>query len=316
MGKKDVIRRICEGMPEDGDLLHYLSDVLSPADLQSLLMEVHVNRVLRLAPQDVLSAYRTNRFVRPSLVSPVMACEIDAVAYSLLPAGFTAIEISPLSPFGCASTLGPVHQNKIVTATRNTEVCSDVTNYLALECAVRRREILAGDRHSFECVKMCASQRQVRSQPFEGPNSFAHFRVLALCTAGHDEGNFQFEQKAATEHISFYLDLLRTLACRGSSIHEIELETVLFDTAASELESNLRDAFQETLKQKIGRVERLDQNYYQDIGFHIFATNNAGEKLFLADGGFTDWTQKLLGNRKERLLTSGIGTERLAYCFK
>ena len=29
------------------------------------------------------------------------------------------------------------------------------------------------------------------------------------------------------------------------------------------------------------------------------------------DGGFTDWTAQLLGNRKERLLISGYGVERL-----
>jgi hypothetical protein len=34
--------------------------------------------------------------------------------------------------------------------------------------------------------------------------------------------------------------------------------------------------------------------------------------LELVDGGSTDWTQQLLGNRKERLLISGLGLERLA----
>ena len=31
----------------------------------------------------------------------------------------------------------------------------------------------------------------------------------------------------------------------------------------------------------------------------------------LADGGFTDWCARLLGDRKERVLTSGIGLDRL-----
>jgi len=33
------------------------------------------------------------------------------------------------------------------------------------------------------------------------------------------------------------------------------------------------------------------------------------------DGGFTDWTQQLLSNRKERLLISGMGSERFVFCF-
>ena len=32
----------------------------------------------------------------------------------------------------------------------------------------------------------------------------------------------------------------------------------------------------------------------------------------MADGGFVDWTAALLANRKERLLISGYGVDRLA----
>ncbi len=34
------------------------------------------------------------------------------------------------------------------------------------------------------------------------------------------------------------------------------------------------------------------------------------------DGGFTNWTRKLLSSEKERLLTSGIGTELLLKAFR
>ena len=37
----------------------------------------------------------------------------------------------------------------------------------------------------------------------------------------------------------------------------------------------------------------------------------AVDGVSLVDGGFVDWTQRLLSDRKERLLISGIGTERL-----
>jgi hypothetical protein len=36
----------------------------------------------------------------------------------------------------------------------------------------------------------------------------------------------------------------------------------------------------------------------------------------LADGGFADWTQRFLGNQKERLLVSGIGVELIPKRFK
>jgi hypothetical protein len=41
-----------------------------------------------------------------------------------------------------------------------------------------------------------------------------------------------------------------------------------------------------------------------------------GVRYPVADGGFTDWTARLLQNRKERLLTSGIGTEFVCFRYK
>jgi ubiquinone/menaquinone biosynthesis C-methylase UbiE len=41
-----------------------------------------------------------------------------------------------------------------------------------------------------------------------------------------------------------------------------------------------------------------------------------GEELLLTDGGLTDWTARLLNNRKERLAISGLGTERLITQFR
>jgi hypothetical protein len=315
MGGRDIVKRILKDGGGAEEALSLLSRGLPPSDLQSLLMYAFRDRAARLAPSDVLKQYGENRFVKPAAVSSAKLCEIDSAAYSLLPPDFAAVEPSPLSPFGSASALGPVSQDKIVTTARMTEVCPDVTNYLALECAVRRAELLKADRHSLACVKLCASQRQVRAQSFSGPNSFAHFRIFALCTAGHDEGNYQFEREAALEHVSFYVTLLRALAGRGYGVRGIEVETVLYDEACAGLASGVQKGLREALGLPVGAMEKLDQNYYRCMGIHVTAINESGEKIFLADGGFTDWTQKLLGNRKERLLTSGMGTERLAYCF-
>ena len=49
------------------------------------------------------------------------------------------------------------------------------------------------------------------------------------------------------------------------------------------------------------------REYYTGFAFSAWV-NGAN----LADGGFTDWTQRLLADRKERLLTTGIGIDRLA----
>jgi hypothetical protein len=56
--------------------------------------------------------------------------------------------------------------------------------------------------------------------------------------------------------------------------------------------------------------------YYKGPCFHIKLKNVAGESFNLADGGFVDWTQALLSDSKERLMTSAIGTELLCRIFK
>jgi hypothetical protein len=55
--------------------------------------------------------------------------------------------------------------------------------------------------------------------------------------------------------------------------------------------------------------------YYRDICFHIHAMGPSGQFKELVDGGTVDWTQKLLSNAKERLIISGIGSERLCSEF-
>jgi hypothetical protein len=56
--------------------------------------------------------------------------------------------------------------------------------------------------------------------------------------------------------------------------------------------------------------------YYQGPCFHITAKTESGQLFAIADGGFTDWTQTLLGDGKERLLTSAIGMELICRLFR
>ena len=58
------------------------------------------------------------------------------------------------------------------------------------------------------------------------------------------------------------------------------------------------------------------RSYYVDAGFQIYVSELSGTEYFIVDGGFTNWTQLLLNNRKERLLISGMGSERFLYCFE
>jgi hypothetical protein len=50
---------------------------------------------------------------------------------------------------------------------------------------------------------------------------------------------------------------------------------------------------------------------YCRLRFHVSASPTRGKIMELVDEGDTNWTQKLVNNAKERLVISGIGSERL-----
>jgi hypothetical protein len=53
---------------------------------------------------------------------------------------------------------------------------------------------------------------------------------------------------------------------------------------------------------------------YTGARFGIYVEDRTATEYFLVDGGFTNWTQQLLSDRKERLLISGLGSERFVSC--
>jgi hypothetical protein len=57
----------------------------------------------------------------------------------------------------------------------------------------------------------------------------------------------------------------------------------------------------------LARLEGL--GYYTGWCLRISPTAPDGQRYPIADGGFTNWTARLLQDHKERLLTSGIGSE-------
>jgi hypothetical protein len=302
-------------------LIDVLVERLNPTDLQSLLLEVYRRRAVEVKPGQLLERYERDRFVRPSDLAPQVAADFDRLVWSLLPDHYTAVELSPVCPLGTNAAVATVDQNKVVTTTRNTEVVADTTNVLALECASRRRHLLRGSPQSRERVRLCASHRVVRGQAYrDAPGVLPHFRLLGLCAAGRDEGSFQFEATSLVEQIAFYLRLLREVSQLGYLAHRLRVtltdleqgrrEQTLIEQVLSPLMVNYPGVLCELdLDRKTGR------GYYVGACFHVYATNMAGTEFELIDGGFTTWTQQVLSNTKERLLISGLGTERLCSQF-
>ena len=299
-------------------LVSLLAERLTATDLQSLLLEVYRLRAKRRRPTEVLADYERNRFVRPSSASARRLLEWETTACSQLPPSFELVALSPMSPLGTCSAIAAISQDWAVSTARNTEVVSDSTNVLALECALRRRLLPRQDHRSRETVHLASGHRLLRAQRYEEPELFPHFSVFALCSAGRDQGNLTFELSALALHAGFYLRALRAFLGEGIGLRLSASDFSPSRPREALVESQflgpIRDEFPE-VDCTIDRERQSGRGYYGDLCFHVDALAPSGHPIQLADGGSVDWTQKLLSNAKERLVTSGIGSERVCNSF-
>ena len=312
---KAIVERIEREAGVPG-LAALLAERLAPTDLQSLLLEVYRARSRQRSPADVLADYQSNRFVRPSKASPICLLEWEQIAFAQLPPEFQSLELSPVCPLGTSSVLASLDQNWVVSTARNTEVVSDSTNVLALEAALQRRELLNARPGSTKTVHLAASHRLLRGQRYEEPTLVPHFSLFGLCSAGRDRGGLRFELEALGIHIRFYLGVMRAFLGAGTPLR---LTVTPFSARARR--AQLETGLLAPIRAALGIPCEFDEDrtsgrkYYRDLAYHIYATTPNGLELNLCDGGSVDWTQKLLSDRKERLVIGGLGNERLCTEF-
>lgn len=268
--------------------------------LNTLLLHVFHKKTKSLLPGQVLKAYRENRFTAPSS-APFFT--LQRLKYDLLSSaaatGFEPLELSPLCPLGACSVVGPTHQNNVVSALRGTEVVADATNVLALESAVRRP--------NSNVVQLCAAHRHVRAQPVEFKGFTPHFDIFCMTTAGRDTGNFEFEKAALSQHLSFYMEWCRTLP----ETRDLRMVVTPFSEVALQFCREWLPTIPGQPKLEIKPQEDRNDYYYRFLRIKIWLTirNKAFE---IGDCGFTDWTARLLTNRKERFFISGLGIELIS----
>ncbi|MFC8722310.1 hypothetical protein [Kitasatospora sp. NPDC057198] len=311
-GDGPALRRILAG-PGRPELLRLLAEELSGTDLTTLLLEATRRRAERTTPAEVMRRYRTDRFTAPAEVDLVRLRRAEDALIDALPPDFRTLVPAPLVPLATHTAVGPVDARKVVATVRGTEVAADPTNTLALEAARRRARLLAADPRSATPVRLATTQRVVRAQQFAAPGATAHFQLFGLVSAGRDTGGLAFERQHLVEHLRF---AARALARTGAGRAEIRLTGL--DPSAAPLIARVHEALAgaDGLGPAVDLVEDPDRasgrGYYTRLCYKVFAVPAAGAApVEVADGGFVDWTQRLTGNRKERLLIGGYGVERL-----
>jgi hypothetical protein len=190
-------------------------------------------------------------------------------------------------------------------------------------------------------LRFCTTHRHVRTQSFSDPRFLPHFVIGCLVTGGRDTGSFGFECSAVAEHLGVLVELLRevygvavfrvVLKRRGGYDERLlgvvenrvrerlaaaETGTAVLREAVSRVEIELEGSERREgsergeAESELRRRSPAENSYYRGVQFKLYITVG-GNEWEVADGGFVDWTQQLTGNRKERLMISGLGLELL-----
>ncbi|MGV9762584.1 hypothetical protein [Micromonospora tulbaghiae] len=271
---------------------------LPAADLRTLLLGVARDRAGAVRPAQVLRRWQEDRFVRPSAADPRVLSRLEGRIWALLPPDAAGVELSPVAPLGTCAAVARISQHRIVSTMRGTEVISDPTNALAVEAAARRSQA--------DEVHLAAMHRVLRAQDF-GPDASTHFRLCALVSTTRDTGSGRTEARLLLRHLTFWRTVLTELApAAAPRLHVTALDPIV----GERLHDTVRPAFGDSPVPLHDEPEReRGRGYYRGAALRVSLHD---DKWDVGDGGFTDWTARLLGDAKERCLISCLATERLA----
>lgn len=273
---------------------------LSGTEFNSLMLEIFRKRATAIQPASLMKEFEHNRFVQPGRTDPIKSREMELQWLKYVrDQGFLPLTLSPVAPIGCCAAVATVNQNKVLSSLKGTEVVADASNVLALKIA----RDFKGGKNKDKIVHHSTVHRHIRGQAFNNPDYAAHFSVLCMASGGWDRGGYSFELNQLNLHISTLWTLL-THALPGE-----EMVIKFYLKSANEQFAILLQQsghFWSTLKYEL--VSDLNKPYYHTVQFKIFIKVDNTE-MDLADGGFVDWTQQLITNKKHRLMISAAGIE-------
>jgi hypothetical protein len=282
-----------------------LASGLPASEVWSLLLGVMEARATHRTPASLREQWERDRFVQPCYIDQRSIVEMDGHLLAAASA-FEAVELSPVAPLGVCASVALASQNKIVSTTRGTEVVSDPTNVLALECARRLRE------NGAERVRLTTCHRAMRAQAVpKRPGFAAHFRMFCLASAGHERANREFQAAELIGHIDTQLAALDRLEQNGYSFPGRKVRIL-----ATPANAQLAERIGAAVRSAPVEHQALDHAYYDGIRFMIDVRAPNGAEIPLIDGGAFSWLRTLLSNRKIVFVASGMGSQVAAYLFR
>lgn len=304
--KKDIGNHIINKLDLQ-DIVKVLSEELSGSELNSVLLDVFNKRVQQETPSSLLSKYEGNKLVKPAGIDVLSYKENELNCYKIIASkGFEPIELSPVAQLGASSVVATVDQKKVLTALRNTEVQADPTNAIALHYALlKKKGELDNKTYNYSNIS-----RVIRTQAFDNPYFAPHFSVLCMISCGKDTGSFNFEKEELLKHLTTSYEILQ----ENYGLEQIYFEIIPckgYDSQSPLITDSISYVQENSNHIRVSAVEPDHENNYY-YGFRIKAKIVFnGNTVEIGDGGLLNWTQQLLTNKKERMMTIGIGFQVL-----
>jgi hypothetical protein len=300
---------------------HELGDA-PPSVTTPTWLELARRQAARRRPADLLAQWERDAYVAPSMLDGRTMHALDGLALAAAE-GFEALVLSPVAPLGSCSVVAPTSQDRTLSANRGTEVISDPTNVLALECARRLRAAPASR------LRLCTVHQVLRCQPLPPGKALRtppgvrperatkdgfsrHFRMFVLVEAGPARADDGFEVDAFAGHVDVLVRLCDRAEAFGWRLRERAL--VLRTAPGHEV---LAERIATRLRQTGLPMERepLESPYYDGVRVLFNVRTAAGDVVPLGDIGRFDWVARLAANRRMRMIASGFGLQLLPLRF-
>jgi hypothetical protein len=275
----------------------------SPSSRRGELLAAARAEADKRRPSDLLEQWAADSTVRPSPVDLRTSVAYDVLALEAA-TGYEALLLSPVAPLGVSSVLAPGSQDRILSTIRGSEVVSDATNVLALECATRLR------RNPAAHVRLCTVHQLLRMQPTgDEVGRTKHFRLLMLAEAGAGLPEDRFEIGAVLAQLRVYRRLLQSAAHAHGLAWERPVVVVRSDDVLPAIGPRIRSALKGAFADVAIREEPLQSGYYRGLRVGYGVHDRAGELHEIVDLGVFDWAAQLTSNRRHRYVASAIGLQ-------
>jgi hypothetical protein len=288
-----------------------IADLLqaSPSESTPVLLELAAKQAARRRPADVLAQFTKDPYVAFAALDQRTLHRLDGLALAAAEE-FEAVQLSPVAPLGVCSTIAPTSQNRVLPAARGTEVVSDPTNMMALECARR----LKADPST--AVRLTTVHQTLRAQPFPPNQGYSrHFRLFAMVEAGPGRAEDAFEVAAIVRHLQVFDRLLGGAVASFGARFPARRAILRATETKSVLRTRAKAALAQAMPQLELVEEPLNAPYYDGLRVAFGAETKGGDFCPIGDLGLFDWMQKLTANRRQRFVASGFGLQLIPVLF-